>query len=80
MFQDEEVDNTVYKVVVNHEEQYSIWPAHRRIPLGWQDVGVEGGKDVCLEHIEKVWTDLRPLSLRKLMESGGANPPEGSDA
>ena len=57
-----------YKVVVNHEEQYSIWPAHRENPAGWRDAGQQGSKDVCLEYIGKVWTDMRPLSLRLKME------------
>jgi len=61
-------DNTIYKVVVNHEEQYSIWPAHRENPLGWNDVGKSGPKDECLAHIKEIWTDMRPLSLRKKME------------
>jgi MbtH protein len=67
---DDEEDKTVYKVVLNHEEQYSIWPADRENALGWNDVDppVEGLKQVCLDHIEKVWTDMRPLSLRKKME------------
>jgi MbtH protein len=61
-------DMTIYNVVVNHEEQYSIWPAHREIPLGWRDVGKSGLKAECLAYIEEVWTDMRPLSLRKKME------------
>jgi MbtH protein len=61
-------DTTIYKVVVNHEEQYSIWPAHRELPLGWNDVGKTGPKDECLAYIKEVWTDMRPLSLRKKME------------
>ncbi|MEM7353969.1 MAG: MbtH family protein [Acidobacteriota bacterium] len=65
---DEEEDTTIYKVVINHEEQYSIWPADRENALGWNDVGVEGPKKECLDHIEEVWTDMRPLSLRKKME------------
>ncbi|MEM8929864.1 MAG: MbtH family NRPS accessory protein, partial [Acidobacteriota bacterium] len=52
----------------NHEEQYSIWPADRELPLGWKAEGVEGTKKECLDHIEEVWTDMRPLSLRKKME------------
>ncbi len=63
-----EVDNTVYKVVINDEEQYSIWPADREDPLGWRDAGFQGNKQECLAYIEKVWTDMRPLSLRKKME------------
>ena len=64
----DEEDQTLYKVVVNHEEQYSIWPADRENPLGWSDVGKSGPKQECLAYIEEVWTDMRPLSLRKQME------------
>jgi uncharacterized protein YbdZ (MbtH family) len=71
-----EQDTTVYKVVMNHEEQYSIWPQRRDNPLGWQDVGVSGTKAECLAHIETVWTDMRPLSLRKAMEEAASRPPE----
>lgn len=61
-------DNTIYKVVVNHEEQYSIWPAEKENPLGWTDVGRSGSKTGCLAYIKEVWTDMRPLTLRKKME------------
>ncbi|HEY1404789.1 MAG TPA: MbtH family protein, partial [Pyrinomonadaceae bacterium] len=64
----EREDNTIYKVVVNHEEQYSIWPADRENALGWNDAGKSGTKEECLSHIKEVWTDMRPLSLRKEME------------
>jgi len=64
----ESSDNTIYKVVVNHEEQYSIWPADRENPLGWQDEGTRGLKEACLERIKEIWIDMRPLSLRKKME------------
>ncbi|MBK7870625.1 MAG: MbtH family NRPS accessory protein [Saprospiraceae bacterium] len=64
----EEEDNIIYAVVVNHEEQYSILPADRELPLGWKTVGVSGPKQICLDHIKEVWTDMRPLSLRKKME------------
>lgn len=70
----EEEDTTVYKVVVNHEEQYSIWPADRENPLGWKDVGKSGLKAECLAYIEEVWTDMRPLSLRKQMEEMARQP------
>jgi MbtH protein len=63
-------DTTVYKVVVNHEEQYSIWPADRANPDGWNDVGKTGLKQECLAYIDEVWTDMRPLSLRKQMGEG----------
>lgn len=65
---DDKEDTTIYKVVINHEEQYSIWPADRENPLGWFDVGKQGLKKECLDYIEEVWTDMRPLSLRKKME------------
>jgi len=68
MNRDEQEDTTIYKVVVNHEEQYSIWPDGREVPLGWRDVGKSGTKEECLAYIKKVWTDMRPLSLRKKME------------
>jgi len=68
MTEEQAEDQTIYKVVVNHEEQYSIWPASRPNPPGWQQVGKEGRKDECLAHIAEVWTDMRPLSLRKRME------------
>lgn len=55
----------MYSVVVNHEEQYSIWPADRAIPAGWQAVGHQGSKEACLAYINQVWTDMRPLSLRQ---------------
>ena len=64
----EQEDNKVYKVVVNHEEQYSIWPAERANPLGWRDAGITGFKPECLSYIKEVWTDMRPLSLRKKMQ------------
>ena len=62
---EENEDSTIYRVVVNHEEQYSIWPAEREIPLGWKDAGKTGPKQECLSHIGEVWKDMRPLSLRK---------------
>jgi MbtH protein len=71
MSQDES-DNRIYKVVVNHEEQYSIWPADRENALGWTDVGKSGTKEECLAYIKEVWTDMRPLSLRKKMEEMGS--------
>lgn len=57
-------DSTVYKVVVNHEEQYSLWPNDRPNPAGWRDAGKSGTRAECLEHIKSVWTDMRPLSVR----------------
>ena len=57
-----------WTVVVNDEEQYSIWPARRELPSGWHTVGVSGSKEECLEHVETAWTDMRPLSLKRWME------------
>ncbi|MFC5818805.1 MbtH family protein [Nonomuraea harbinensis] len=54
-----------FVVVINHEEQYSIWPAGREIPAGWTEAGTEGSKSDCLAHIARVWTDLRPMSVRR---------------
>jgi MbtH protein len=67
MITDEEVDDRTYAVVVNHEEQYSIWPVGRPVPNGWREVGKTGSKQECLDHIEVVWTDMRPLSVRRQM-------------
>jgi MbtH protein len=72
MSRDEREDTTIYKVVVNHEEQYSIWPADRENALGWRDAGKSGPKAECLAYIKEVWTDMRPLSLRKKMEEASA--------
>ena len=65
-------DTTTYRVVKNHEEQYSIWPVDRELPLGWTDAGKSGPKAECLAFIKEVWTDMRPLSLRKQMDGTGA--------
>ncbi|WP_116204760.1 MbtH family protein [Amycolatopsis circi] len=71
MFEDDD-ETTVYHVVVNHEEQYSIWPADREIPAGWRSEGTSGTKKECLAHVDEVWTDMRPLSLRKQMAAEAA--------
>ena len=70
---DETEDRTIYRVVVNHEEQYSIWPADKPLPDGWRDGGKQGPKAECLSFVEEVWTDMRPLSLRRQMESKAAD-------
>jgi MbtH protein len=74
MKSDETEDTTIYKVVVNHEEQYSIWPSDRENALGWNDAGKSGTKQECLSYIKEVWTDMRPLSLRKKMEENSQQP------
>ncbi|MFJ9774312.1 MbtH family protein [Kitasatospora sp. NPDC101157] len=58
-------DDRTYQVVVNHEEQYSIWDSEMDVPAGWSPVGVSGSKADCLAHIERTWTDITPLSVRK---------------
>ncbi|HEV3036995.1 MAG TPA: MbtH family NRPS accessory protein [Candidatus Angelobacter sp.] len=68
-------DTTIYKVVVNLEEQYSIWPDYKDLPLGWKYTGKTGAKAECLAYIKEVWTDMRPLSLRQKMEEFAKNPP-----
>ena len=67
MNNEEREDNRTYRVVINHEEQYSIWPADRENALGWFDAGRQGTKEECLDYIKDVWTDMRPLSLRRQM-------------
>ncbi|MGV9268853.1 MbtH family protein [Kitasatospora sp. NPDC003701] len=66
---EEQTDLRRYRVVLNDEEQYSIWWADRDLPAGWRAEGVEGSKDECLAHIDEVWTDMRPASLRRRMEN-----------
>jgi MbtH protein len=65
---DHQEDTITYKVVVNHEQQYSIWPSDRENALGWRDAGFTGSKTESLAYIKEVWTDMRPLSLRQKME------------
>jgi MbtH protein len=65
-------DDIQFQVVVNHEEQYSIWPDYKAIPEGWRAVGKSGLKQDCLAYIDEVWTDMRPLSLRQQMAEAAA--------
>ena len=60
----------IYKVVINHELQYSIWPEKKENALGWNDEGKVGTKEECLDYIDEVWVDMRPLSLRESMKQG----------
>jgi MbtH protein len=57
-------DHNMFDVVKNHEEQYSIWPVAKEIPDKWRKAGFRGSKDECLAHIRRIWTDMRPLSVR----------------
>jgi MbtH protein len=71
MAENAEPREETFRVVVNHEEQHSIRPARRELPGGWADAGKVGSKDECLARVEGVWTDMRPLSLRKSMAEAG---------
>ncbi|WP_394211428.1 MbtH family protein [Enterovibrio calviensis] len=63
--------NTEFHVVINEQEQYSIWPSYHPIPKGWSEVGISGKKAVCLEYIKENWTDMRPKSLRVALSELG---------
>jgi MbtH protein len=69
MSSSEREDEKLYRIVVNHEEQYSIWPAERENAPGWRDAGKSGTREECLAAIEEMWSDMRPLSLRRQRES-----------
>ena len=75
---DDEPDTRRYKVVVNDEEQHSIWFEERESPLGWRETGFRGDKAACLAHIAEVWTDIRPLSLRRRLEAQAATAGENA--
>ncbi len=70
----EEGPDRTYRVVVNDEEQYSIWFVDRDLPSGWRDTGKEGSQEECLEHIGRTWTDIRPLSLRSSLRTAPDTP------
>jgi len=70
---DSERDEIQYSVVRNGEEQYSIWPLRRELPAGWEAVDKSGTKAECLGYIDEVWTDMRPLSLRRAQERGSGD-------
>lgn len=72
-------DDRLYKVVVNHEEQYSLWPADRDNPAGWSDAGRTGPRSDCLAPIKEVWTDMRPPSPRHRPEACGQPGPAAPD-
>ena len=78
MNRDAPEDLTVYKVVVNQEEQYSVWPAERENPAGWRDAGKTGPQQECLDYINEVWTDMRPLSLRRQMDGAPDGVPSAA--
>jgi MbtH protein len=63
-------ENTTYQVLVNDEGQYSLWPADKEVPAGWQPDGTRGTRQECMDHVDEVWTDMRPRSLRDRMSAG----------
>ena len=69
MSMDHDEDTRTYIVLINHEEQYSLWPQGKKIPEGWRSVGREGTREECSKYVDEVWTDMRPLSLRRHMEA-----------
>ncbi len=79
MTENSDADDLQYAVVVNDEEQYSIWPVDQELPSGWRRTGTTGSKDECLAHIDEVWTDMRPLSLRRWMAEHADDPVEELD-
>jgi MbtH protein len=68
----EQTDDRIYRVVLNDEEQYSIWWAGRDLPAGWRAEGTEGAREECLTRINELWTDMRPLGLRRRMDASAA--------
>lgn len=58
-------DNCLYSVLVNAEGQYSLWPARKPVPLGWEPVGFSGDKESCISYVDEHWTDMRPRSLTR---------------
>lgn len=65
-------EDALFKVLVNHEEQYSLWPDYKAVPTGWRETGQRGSKAECLTYVEREWTDMRPLSLRQAMDEQAA--------
>lgn len=63
-------DKGTFYVLVNDEEQYSLWPAFADVPAGWRVVFGESERAQCLDFVEKTWTDLRPRSLREATQAG----------
>ncbi|MEV4051954.1 MbtH family NRPS accessory protein [Amycolatopsis sp. NPDC049688] len=66
-------DDIEYQVLVNDEEQYSLWPASHEVPAGWRFAGKTGSKEDCMSHVDAVWTDMRPRSLRERMDAQHGN-------
>ncbi|SIT01277.1 MbtH family NRPS accessory protein [Achromobacter sp. MFA1 R4] len=69
-------DDAVLRVLVNDEDQYSLWPDFKATPPGWRDTGTKGDKQTCLAFVERVWTDMRPASLRRFMDEQTPTTPQ----
>ncbi|QOY92801.1 MbtH family NRPS accessory protein [Massilia sp. UMI-21] len=67
MIDEQNADSRVYIVLVNDEEQYSLWPRNQDVPAGWRSIDFSGTKDECMKHVDEIWTDMRPKSLRDRM-------------
>lgn len=76
MFDDDDIQ---FKVVANHQEQYSIWPEFKNVPAGWIAVGPQGHREECLQYVEKIWTDMRPKTLRDKMKESQEDAPKPSE-
>lgn len=74
---DEREDTDIYGAVVNDEEQYSIWPVGRELPLGWREAGKEGPRAEVLAWIEEMWTGMRPRNLRQQIALDAPDESEG---
>ncbi|MEV5602555.1 MbtH family NRPS accessory protein [Streptomyces sp. NPDC052299] len=59
-----------YLVAVNDEEQHALWPAETPLPAGWRAEGFSGTEEECVAHVDQVWPDIRPLSLRRRLAAG----------
>ena len=68
---DDGAEDGRYLVVINDEEQYSVWPQDREIPTGWKPAGKSGSREECLDYIEDAWTDITPRSVQERMDAGG---------
>lgn len=66
-------EDSVFKVLLNAEQQYSLWPATLAVPPGWSETDIIGSREECIKYVDTVWTDLRPLSLRKAMAAADGN-------
>ncbi|MFJ9687685.1 MbtH family protein [Streptomyces bacillaris] len=71
-------DATVYQVVVNDEEQHALWPARTAPPAGWRVEGFQGSEEACMAHVDRVWPDIRPLSLRRRLAESAGGPEQAS--